>query len=460
MHTERTRRAPVGIEDCLSLLSRIPFYYGWVMVGTALAINAVSSTLNPVVFSFMIGPMAEELRVPQSALAWSFTLRLFAGALVGPFLGVMLDRHGARWMGVASGTLVGTMLIALAFVHDLWLVYLVFAVSGIAGLGGPAGQLLTTVPLAKWFVAKRGRALAIATVGMAGGTTLAIPTTEWLLAAFGWRGTTFVFGMVVAAVVIPVSALLVRRSPEDLGLHPDGAPAAPASAEEHALGRHAHLATAHDWTVRQALRTLAMWQLLAALVIAGAALTGTLVYRVGFFKGLGISPGVVALGTALDPAVVVFSALAVGMIAERVPVRYLGAIGLFGFAASVVPMVLTRGDPSVVFVHNIAWGMAAGGFITLNNLVWPNYFGREHLGAIRGVVLPASIAASGLGPPLYGYLLDTGMPPSQLWMISVALFTLAGLAVLFARPPRWSERSIPGAEVAESTASFAAQQLR
>jgi MFS family permease len=424
----------------LSRLSRIPFYYGWVMVGSALAINAVSSTLNPVVFSFMIGPMSEELGVSKSALAWSFTLRLFAGGLVGPFIGVLLDRHGARWIGAMSGALVATMLIALAFVHDLWLVYLVFAISGLAGLGGPAGQLLTQVPLAKWFVVKRGRAMAIATVGMAGGTMFAIPITEWLLSSFGWRGTTIAFGTIVAMVVVPVSIIFVRRAPEDLGLHPDGSDTPPMSAAEHALGRHAHLTTANNWTMREAMRTPAMWQLLGAQSLAGTVLMGTLVYRVDYFKSLGISSEVVALGTTLDPFTVVFSAFAFGMIADRVPVRYLGAIGLFGFALSILPMIFAGGSAVGVILHNVTWGMAAGGHITLNNLVWPNYFGRLHLGAIRGVVLPASIAASGIGPPLFGFLFDSGMEPWHVWLVSLASFAIAGVAVLVARPPKWGDR--------------------
>ena len=423
----------------MSRLRRIPFYYGWVMVGTALAINAASSTLNPVVFSFMIGPMSDELGVSKSALSWSFTLRLFAGGIVGPFLGVLLDRHGGRWIGATSGALVGVMLVLLAFVHNIWLVYLVFAISGLAGLGGPAGQLLTQVPLAKWFVVMRGRALAIATIGMAGGTMFAIPITEWLLGIVGWRGTTLIFGIAVAAVVIPVSVFLVRRSPEDMGLHPDGALPAPASAEQHALGRHAHLSTARNWTVREAMRTAVMWQLLGGQALAGAVLMGTLVYRVDFFKSLGVSSEAVALGTTLDPATVVVSAFVFGMIAERVPVRYLGAIGLFGFAASVIPMILANGGTMSVILHNVIWGMAAGGHITLNNLVWPNYFGRLHLGAIRGVVLPVGIAASGLGPPLFGYLLDSGMAPSHVWIVSFISFIVAGLSVLVARPPRWSD---------------------
>ena len=53
--------------------------------------------------------------------------------------------------------------------------------------------------------------------------------------------------------------------------------------------------------------------------------------------------------------------------------------------------------------------------------------------------MPASIAAAGLGPPLYGYLLDSGMQPSHLWIVSATAFALAGIAVLFAQPPRWVE---------------------
>ena len=186
------------------------------------------------------------------------------------------------------------------------------------------------------------------------------------------------------------------------------------------------------------MRTVAMWQLLGALILAGAVLTGTLVHRVDYFKSLGATSEAVAFGTALDPFTVVFSALLFGTIADRVPVRYVGAFGLFGLAASIIPMIVSEGQALTVVLHNVTWGAAAGGYITLNNIVWPNYFGRAHLGAIRGIVLPASIASSGLGPPIFGYLLDSGIQPSQVWYISLAAFVIAGLAVLLARPPRWT----------------------
>ena len=409
-------------------------YYGWVMVACALAINAVSSTVNPVIFSFMIGPMAEDLAIPRSELAWSFTLRLVAAGLVGPLLGVMIDRHGTRWIGAGSGLLVGVMLILLARSHDLWIIYLVFAVSGLAGLGGPSGQLLTQVPLAKWFVAKRGRALAIGTMGMAAGTTCAIPITQWLVEHHGWRTTNVLFGIVVMAVVIPVCAIFVRRTPEDIGLFPDGADGPPSEAVDQSPRLRA-LTTTEDWTVREAMRTRSMWLLLTALGLSGVVLTGTLVYRVDFWRDTGMSSGLVAFGTTLDPLTVVFSVFAFGMVADRLPVRYLGFVGLAGLSVSVLPMVLTGGQGYTIVLHNVIWGASAGGFITLNNLVWPNYFGRQFLGAIRGVVLPVSIAASGIGAPLYGYILDAGVDPRQLWIGSTAGFALSAVLVLLAQPP-------------------------
>ena len=419
-------------------------YYGWVMVWTALAINVAVSPLNAVIFSFLIGPMSTDLGVPKSALAWSLTLRLFTAGFSGPLLGPLIDRHGARWVGAACGAIGGIGLIALGNVHSLWLAYAVFAVSGVSGFGGPAGQLLTQVPLAKWFVRQRGRALSIASTGMALGTVFTIPLTQWLITLMGWRNTTMLFGAAVAIVVVALSLLFVRRAPEDLGLHPDGdATSVDPDAVVDTSSRAARLTTTHDWTVGEALRTRTMWTSLAAQALAGAALTGTLVYRVDFWTQTGMAPTLVGLGTTLDPLCVVFSALVFGMFADRVAIRYVGSIGLIGFGASIVPMILSTGEPWTIIAHNALWGCAAGGYITLNNLLWPNYFGRRYLGAIRGIVMPVSIAASGLGAPLFGYLFDAGFAPSHVWYISLASFGIAAILVLTSQPPTPRQPVVP-----------------
>jgi len=410
-------------------------FYGWVMVGASLVINTVVSPLNPVVFSFLIGPISADLDVPKSALGWALTLRLIFSGLTGPLYGMLLDRHGARWLGAVCGAIGGISLVILGGLHSLWFVYAIFAFSGLAGFGtGAAGQLLTQVPLAKWFVAHRGRAISIATTGMALGTIFTIPLTQWLIEAVGWRSTTMIFGTVVAGVVVPVSILFIRRAPEDVGLFPDGAATRPD--EMAALNpRMARLTTTQNWTVRQAFRTPALWFMLIAMTLSGVSLMGTLVYRVDFWQSMGMSPVLVGLGTALDPLCVVFSVLVFGVIADRMPIRYLGFIGLAGLTISMVPLVVSTGQAWTILAHNAIWGISVGGWITLNSLIWPNYFGRQHLGAIRGIVLPVSITAASVGAPLFGYLLDGPMAPSQVWMVGLVGFAAAAVLVLFARPP-------------------------
>jgi MFS family permease len=261
--------------------------------------------------------------------------------------------------------------------------------------------------------------------------------TQALVEAVGWRGATVIFGLIVIGVVVPISTLFMRRSPEDFDLHPDGAESAQAVADAAgAPTRAALLATTRNWTVREALSTPAMWLMLAALTVQGVVLMGTLVYRVDFWQSKGMAPTLVGLGTALDPLCVVFSLLVFGAIADRIQIRYLGVVGVGGMALSMVPLIISDGEPWTILAHNAMWGIAAGGWITLNSVVWPNYFGLLSLGAIRGIVLPVSIAASSAGPPLFGYLLDSGMEPPRLWTLGLVGFALSAVFVLLARPPR------------------------
>lgn len=277
--------------------------------------------------------------------------------------------------------------------------------------------------------------MAIATTGMALGTTFTIPLTQWLIESVGWRSTSMIFGVAVAGIIVSTSILIVRRAPEDLGLYPDGADAPPD--ESLALqGRAARLTTTRDWTVKESMRTASMWLMLVAMTVSGISLMGTLVYRVDFWQSTGMSPALVGFGTALDPLCVVFSVLAFGMLADRMPIRYVGTIGVLGLALSMVPMIISTGQPWTILAHNAIWGISAGGWITLNSLFWPNYFGRANLGAIRGIALPVGIVAAAAGAPLFGFLLDSGLASDQVWLLSLSGFALAGALVFFAKPPR------------------------
>lgn len=419
-------------------------YYGWVIVATSLLINMASTALSPVMFSFFIAPMAADLGYSRGVLSWALTVRLLTSAAASLFIGAYIDRHGSRWLGVVGGLVAGGSLMALSQTNHLWMILLIFAVSGVVGLGGgPGGSLVTTVPTAKWFQRSRGKAMSIVTAGMAGGTVLGIPIAQALIHTLGWRGAWIVFGVFMAVTVPLLSVLFMRRVPEDLGLEIEAAPTTGTAREQRLRG------SGVDWTMGQALRTASLWIILAALVISGMGLSGTLIYRVGYWQSMGLSPSIVALGTSLDPFAVIFSVMVFGMLAERISLRVMGLIGCLGLAASMVPMMLPHGGVVSIMSSNLGWGVAAGAYVTINNLVWPNYFGRKHLGSIRGIVFPATVAANALAGPVYGFLLDSVFRAQAVWAITAVLFVVSGALLYLAKPPVFqeSERQAAPAEL-------------
>ena len=416
------------------------FFYGWVIVATAFMVNVAAAPMNAVVVAFFIGPISEDLDVSRSAVAWALTFRIAVAGITGPFMGPLIDRHGARWLGTIAGVYTGATMVALYFVDSIWSLYFIFALSGLMGFGAPGGSLLIAVPVAKWFVVRRGRAMAIAIAGAPLGTVFGIFMAQALIQSVGWRGAWVVFGIGLWAVMVPLFALFMRRTPEDLGLIPDGARPEPI-AESSSDGAGAFAPPVEvDWPLRKVLRAPVMWMLVVAFGINQFVGSGTLVHRVGSFEADGLSDRLVGIGIAVEPLTFVVMALVFGMIIERAVPRFIGALGLGLMVVSVLPMLFfVDGQNYFIFIHSVLWGMGAGAGMNFMNVVWPSYFGRKHLGSIRGFILPITIVAGGLGPPMYGYIIDGWGGYTVAWTVTVVSMIAAGTLYLFAKPPKLNE---------------------
>lgn len=421
-------------------------FYGWVIVGVSWLANAVTSTMNPVVFSIFIVPMRQDLHISLSTLAWTVTLRQLSGGLVSPWMGRLVDNFGARWMGFFGGLLAGATLISLYFVDNIWTLYVLYALSGLGGFGTFGGNLLTTVPAANWFIAKRGRATSIAGTGVGLGTAAGVPIAQLLIHTLGWRWAWVIFGLAIWIVILPSYGLLMRRRPEDLGLYPDGASAQGASAGSREAGGIARPPPGEvNWTLGQALRAPVLWSVLLASTLYVFSTSAVLYLRVPFWNDRGVSPQALAWGVASDPFTVIFAMLLFGFLAERFPVRYMAVVGGVWRGISMVPLLAGGSRAGYVFFHNVTWGIGSGAMAATQNLVIPAYFGRMAQGAIRGVTAPVMIAAGALGAPVVGYMLDAGIGINFIWQLGLVMMVVSGLVFIFLKPPRWSPELVASA---------------
>ena len=414
----------------LSTRMRRP-YYGWVIVACVWLANFVTVSMNPLVFAFFLDPMATDLDVKRSTLVWGITIRMISGGLFAPYLGRIVDRHGSRWPGVIAGLLVGAVLAGFATASNIWILYGLFFVSGLTGFGIFGGNVLTMVPPANWFVAKRGRAVTIASSGQLLGSAAFSIFAAVLIESAGWRWAWGIFGVAAVVGVVPAYGLFMRRRPEDMGLLPDGATSLPVVATTHAAPPRDE----PDFTVREAMRTPVLWLNLASMTTMMLVISPFLLFRNVYWTGLGFSPTLIAIGVALDPFCVAFASIGMGFFAERMPIRYSGMLGGVWRAFGMLPLTLGMTWPGSVALHNVVWGIGSGTSGVFQTLIIPDYFGRTHQGAIRGAITPIMVAVSALGAPLGGYLLDAGMGFQTFFWIIFGAVSLASAAFYFQKPP-------------------------
>ncbi|MCC6177064.1 MAG: MFS transporter [Chloroflexi bacterium] len=419
-------------------------FYGWAIVAVMAATGGLSMALGSLNFGLFIKPMGDDLGLGRAVFGWAQSLRQVTSALTAPLVGWLLDRFGARIMLAVAAAITGGALVALAVITDGWQLIALFALMGVVGMSGP-GALVTSVPVTKWFVRQRGRALAYMSLGIPIGGLLFVPLTQVFIDAFGWRTAWALLGVLGAGSIVPLSLLFVRRQPEDMGLRPDGDPprkptpaqSAPGQPETSALtGSCPARAIPREepaWTRADAVRSGTFWRLVFVFSIVQLASNSVGVHRIPSFMDRGMDPTLISYATALDAAAAGLSTFAMGLLTQRLPARFIGAAG-FLLLAMASALTILADSHSLMFVSMITFGLGIGTMMLMQSFLWADYFGRRHLGSIRGTMMPIMLLIGGTGPPVAGYVRDSIGSYTPMWVASIVLMVV-GAAVLAATPP-------------------------
>jgi MFS family permease len=196
----------------------------------------------------------------------------------------------------------------------------------------------------------------------------------------------------------------------------------------------AALAETH-FTVREALHTRAFWVLAAFSAAGFMAQAGVALHQVPHYVGQGVPPSSAAFLASTFALFIVPAGLVWSPLARRVPVRFLLALAGLSVALGALTTAMT-GTMIWGLVASGALGTGVGGMLFLLRLTWADYYGRRHLGAIRGLTLPVQVGGQAFGPVLSGFIFDaTGSYRAAFSLFAVGAL-LVSLAVLAGSPPR------------------------
>ena len=410
-------------------LRRLPFFYGWVIVGVAFVASGIGSGVAIWGPSVLLLPMTEELGWSRAAFFTAFFVREALIGVCSPVVGPLYDtKYGPRILALAGAVLLGLSTALVRNVDELWQFVLLFGVmGGVAELG--SGFFISQTLVPKWFVRRRGRALGVAVMGVGLGALLFPATVTALVDAVGWRDAWLWFGAGVGSVAF-VLALLIRTRPEDVGLLPDGAAVPAAGVRERAP-----TPDERSLTRREAVRHPSFWLLLASFSLVGLGITGFQSNWHPFLVETGFTPADASFGIAIYGLMSGLVRPGWGLLGERFPARYLMSGAALATAALILVFLQVRGFGALVPVMFVA-GVVMGGYLILRALLTANYFGRAHLGAVNSLFRPFAMLTGAVGPLLFGALYDLQSGYTLAFLVAAGAWALAGVIVLLAKPPR------------------------
>jgi sugar phosphate permease len=403
-----------------------PRYYGWAVVGAGFLCSALSAPGQSFVISLYLEHLIRDLGISRVELSSLYAAATLLAAACLPMLGGWSDGLSGRRFLAPVLAMLGLAMLLLARVESVLTLAAAFFLVRLLGQGAIGlGTLTVTV---RWFRRYRGRALALVTLGYPFGEMVFPASIYALIAMFGWRGSLVALAGLYLLVFAPFVALLLRE--RAAGEELDGEPAAAV-----AVRRAAAQPLEPSLSLREALRTPVFWGLLFCVSVPPLVLTALIFHQVALFSSQGWSTLLIApafTAFAIGSVTMTYTA---GLLLERVPSRYgisvSMALAVLGFASVSLPISGVAG----AFLYGTLLGLAAGAAGATNSVVWPDYFGIDALGAIKGVVNAVRNGASALGPPVAAVLITSGGSFARVLLLFGAIAALAGVVALVLAPP-------------------------
>lgn len=392
-------------------------FYGWWIVFATAGLQFLQGSLLGQAYGAYVVVLASEFGWSKTLLSGASAMREMEGGILGPVQGWLIDRVGPRAVARAGVVTLAVGLFLFSRLNSPVTFYASFLVMAIGG--SMIGFITTTTAVVNWFERRRSMALSLTSLGSALAGVLLPVTVVLSIEEFGWRTTAVLAGFAALLIGLPLTQIL-RTSPAEMGLRPDGAPPEVDAADGDAGVR---LPSA-DFTLREAMRAPSFWWVScghgSALFVVGAVNVHLLQH---ITESLGYSltqaSGVFSLVTLMF----MVGTLGGGYLGDRTSKRWLAfcCMGMHGTG-----LVLISHATGIVMliagavIHGLAWGGRGPQMGALR----ADYFGRAAFGKIMGVSNMVTIIGAILGPLIAGVLYDvTGT-------YRLGFDVIAGLAVL------------------------------
>src|SRR5215831_8869809 len=391
-------------------------FYGWWVVAAFSVSTFISTGIRHAVGPFL-KPIVADLGLARASFSAVIALSLLLYGVFMPLAGMALDRFSVRKVTSCGSVLLVLSLVLTAFVRNFWDFAFVYGVLVPIGLAG-TGPVIASGVVARWFSKRRGTALSVLGSASMTGMSLLVPGVTWLILTVGWRTTCMLIGLAVLVLMLPLCLLVVRDSPESMGLAADGA--AP----------KVGAAPAERVSPGEAMSTLAFWQLAGSFFTCGFSMSLLSAHGLPMLTDHGYTPMFAswALGV-LGGSSIGFTVM-LGAFSDRFGRRpvlsaiYAGRIFIFaGF-------FLIRDNPVAILAVAVLGGITMAGTGSMTSALTADIYGRFSVSSVFGLIFLVHQTGAALGSWLAGALFETTGGYGAAFMLACIFLSGASVVAL------------------------------
>ena len=418
------------------LSRRLPFYYGWLVLGSAGSSMFVRNAAGSLTFAVFVPLIADDTGWSRALIGGAAAVGGLLATGASPPVGWAIDRYGARVVLVMGLIVIGLSTMAMAWLSVHIVIFYAALAIGRIMFSSPLNVGPATV-VGRWFVRQRGRATGLLFLSHSGGMVVFPLVATWVSVVWGWETAWIVLGLMVYAIALLPASLLIAQRPEDVGLLPDGD-------DPNDLGDTVESSAASDaqpadpgieWTTREALRTPALWVLALGTGFLFLLQSGTNTYQADLLRSKGIDLALSQFSIVINALGTGVGSLLWGRVLEQVRVSYTYAIVALVMALACGIFVIADTVLLTYFAAGL-FGVAVAGILVVPPVAYAGFFGRQSLGTIRGVTEPFTSLGQAIGAVASGLVFHLAGGYGIAFIIYAALGVLTAAALLLARPPR------------------------
>lgn len=397
--------------------ARSRIFYGWWIVLGCLIVAMVGWSLTVFGMGVYIHVLSEQRGFSIALISEAVTLSYLVSAACLISVGSAVTRLGPKPILGAGVVFLALSVSALAFCQHGWQVFLAFAVMGIGRSCLSPTSLSTT--LAPWFEQHQGRAVSTALLGASVGGMVGTPFLLGSIAQFGIERGLPLAGATGMLIVLPVVFFLLKRSPEAMGLLPDGAKATTATTPKAPA----------VWTRKGAMATWRFNSQLVSFALSLMVQVAFLSHHVSIVAPV-LGEHVASLAVSSAALAAFVGRIALASFADRIDLRLATGGVLLVATAALAAMSMTQSYTGLLLT-SVAYGLTVGNLTTLSPIVVRREFGAASFGAVYGVASSIIGVAYAFGPGLFGILRDAFGSYGPALMIAAALNLIAAFFIVW-----------------------------